>query len=397
MKYKACKVFIVVLIFILIATGCSHYNFGKVEIDELLILNAVGLDISHDNNDNVVAISAATKSLNAASQETSNVSVGQETKSGLLVSNGETIFEAIRKLATFADNRLFWGHVDYIIIGEEAAKDNLPQYLDFFMRDHELRLNSKVLIVKGNTAKSVFQQTIEGKNFIGDILENLFKAKGLMSISDEILLVEIMGMFDNAYISPYIPCIELINDPNNKIKLSGFALFKDTELSGYITDDMARGFNWIRGKIDSGVISVKDRNGQKVSLEIVDSKTDIIPVISDGKLDIKINLRFSTNIIGVMGSKNIFEKDALDFLKTQQEEIVRKEIKKVIEFAQQNNMDIFPICDIVHHKNPIYWKSIKDKWFEIFPKLNIMVEINSNINRTYDIKQPIRSGYGVEQ
>ena len=65
------------------------------------------------------------------------------------------------------------------------------------MRDHELRLNSKVLIVKDNTAKAVFQQTIEEENFIGDILENLFKSKGRMSISDELLLVEIMGMFDN--------------------------------------------------------------------------------------------------------------------------------------------------------------------------------------------------------
>lgn len=396
MNYKVYKILIVILIFMLIATGCSNISFGKVEIDELLILNAVGVDRSNDNNESTVAISAASKSINATSEETSNASAGQKGNSALLVSTGETVFEAIRKLSTFSEDRLFWGHVDYILIGEDAAKDNLPQYLDFFMRDHELRLNSKVLIVKDNTAKAVFQQTIEEENFIGDILENLFKSKGRMSISDELLLVEIMGMFDNTCISTYIPCIELINEPNNKIKLSGFALFKDTDLFGYITDDMARGFNWVRGKIDSGVISVKDKNGQKISLEIIESKTKIKPVISDGRLDIKIKILFSTNITGVMGTKNIFEKDELDFLKTQQEEAVKNEVKKIIEFAQKNNMDIFGICNEVHHKKPVYWKSIKDNWSEIFPNLNITVEVDSNINRTYDIKQPVRSGYGVD-
>jgi len=394
MRNKLWKSIIVVSTFILITTGCSHYDFGKIEIDDLLILNTVGVDRSYDNND-VVVISAASKSINATSEEASNTAGGQKTKSELLVSSGETVFEAVRKFSTYSDNRLFWGHVDYIIIGEDAAKDNLLQYLDFFIRDHELRLNSKVLIVKNNTAKDVIQQTIDVENFIGDILENLFESRGLTSISDEILLIEIMSMFDNTHICPYIPCIELIDEPNNRIKLSGFALFKDAKLFGYITDEMGRGFNWIRGRIDSGVISVKDKNGQKVSLEIVDAKTEIIPIVADGKLDIKINISFSTNITGIMGASNIFAKDALDFLKTQQEEVVRNEVKKVIELAQKNNMDILSISDTVHHKKPIFWESIKDSWSEIFPKLNITVEVDSNINRTYDIKQPIRSGYGV--
>jgi len=396
MKCKLFILLIVILIFTFIATGCKYLNFGRVEINDLLILNVAGIDKLY--NDDVITISAASKSVNAASEQTGNTAVGQKSKSKLLIAEGKTAFEAIWKLSTFADSMIFWGHVDYILVGENAAKDNLPQYLDFFMRDHELRLNSKIIIVKDNTALNVLRKTVDENNFIGDILDSLFQTKGRMSISDELFLVEIMNLFDSPHTSAYVPCVELIDDPYYKIKLSGFAVFKDTKLLGYITDEIARGFNWVRDRIDSTAISVKDRNGQNISLEVVDSKTEVKPIISGGKLEsIKINIRFSTNITGVTGTKNIFEKDVLDFLKSQQEEVVRNEVKKVIEFAQKNNIDIFGICGILHRKKPVYWRSMEDQWHELFPKINFIIEIDSNINRTYDIKQPVRSGYGVEQ
>ena len=60
-------------------------------------------------------------------------------------------------------------------------------------------------------------------------------------------------------------------------------------------------------------------------------------------------------------------------------------------------MDIFPISYEVYRKYPVLWESIKNDWNKIFPDLKISVNIDSVINRTYDIEEPIRSGYGVEK
>jgi spore germination protein KC len=61
------------------------------------------------------------------------------------------------------------------------------------------------------------------------------------------------------------------------ILLNGFAVFKGDKLVGYATDTTARGANWIRGKVKSGIIVVKDNDGEKISLEIIDSGVDVIP------------------------------------------------------------------------------------------------------------------------
>jgi len=177
----------------------------------------------------------------------------------------------------------------------------------------------------------------------------------------------------------------------------GFALFKGEKLSEYIKDNMARGLNWVRGKVDSGIIVVKDPSGQSVSLKITDAKTKVMPKLSQGDLDITIKVYFSTNVSDIKGTKNIFEKRTLDYLKEQQEHIVKKEIMEILSFAKENNMDIFPISDEVYHKYPVFWEGIKDSWSEVFPKLKISVEAESVINRTYDIKEPIKSGYGVKE
>ncbi|MCQ1530156.1 Ger(x)C family spore germination protein [Lutispora saccharofermentans] len=398
------KLTVLIFISLFLTAGCTKYNFGRTEINKILFVNAVGIDKAEDGSDDII-VSSATKNIKPASGSIGESS-DSKTKANILTSRGATNAEAIRNLSAFSDKRVFYGHAEYILVGENAAKDDMLKYIDLFNRDHEIRLNSKVLIVKGNTALCALREIGNEDIFVGDLLESLLSNKDKLSISDEIHIVDTMNMFDYPYMSPYIPCIEIVSgnyedsgEQSNidRLKLSGFALFKGEKLFGYITDRMARGFNWVRGKIRSGIIVVKEPGGQSVSLEITESKTKIIPKLTGGKLSIAINIRLSTNVISIKGTKNIFKKDILDYLENQQEETVKKEAEDILSFAKENNMDIFPISYEVYRKYPVLWESIKNDWNKIFPDLKISVNIDSVINRTYDIEEPIRSGYGVEK
>jgi spore germination protein KC len=59
------------------------------------------------------------------------------------------------------------------------------------------------------------------------------------------------------------------------------------------------------------------------------------------------------------------------------------------KFAQQNNIDFTDMTTIFEAKHPMLWKQYKDKWQENFPSLPINVQVQSKINRTYDIKNSI--------
>ncbi|MDD4835215.1 MAG: Ger(x)C family spore germination protein [Lutispora sp.] len=398
------KVYFLIILSVFFTGGCRAFDFGRAEINKILFINAIGIDKANDGSDDIV-VTAVSKNIEATTGERDGSSESK-TNANIFTSRGMTTFEAARNLSAYSDKKVFYGHVEYILIGESAAKDNILEYLDFFFRIFAARLNTKVLIVKDGSSHDIIKNMADEDIFIGDLLKSLLDEKKELSISDEIQIIQIMNMFDNIYMSPYIPCIEMKSyendNPNEKkskdrLQLAGFALFKEEKMFEYITDKMARGFNWIRGKVDSGVIVVKDPSGESISLKIIDARTKIIPKLSKGNLDVTIEVYFFTNVSDIKGTKDIFKKETLDYLEEQQENIIKKEIMEILSFAQKNNMDFFPISDEVYHKYPVFWEGIKDSWSEVFPKLKISVEAESVINRTYDIKEPIKSGYGVKE
>ena len=394
-------VFIFIIMLTMLATGCT-YDFGRTEIEKILFITTVGIDKAEDGSEDII-ITAISRNIEAYGK---NQSFPSMKRSNIIVSRSETISEAIRNLSSYSDKKIFFGHAEYILIGEKAAQDNLLKYLDIFSREHELRLNSKVIIVKEETAQSLLGKIADEDVSIRDYLRSLFNSNKNLSTSDEITIINIMNMLDDNLVSAYIPCIKIKKNiyensteksKKNIIELNGFALFKGEKLFGYITDEMARAFNWIKGKVHSGVIVLKSPSGENVSLEIVDSTTKIIPKLSEGGLEINVQINFSTNVTEIKGKENIFKEETLSFLENQQNNLVKKQIQDVLSFAKENNLDFFPISEIVYHKYPVKWQYMKDSWEKIFPEIKTRIEVNSVLNRTYDIKEPIKSGYGVEK
>lgn len=394
-------VFIFIIILTMLITGCA-YDFGKTEIEKILFITTIGIDKADDGSEDII-ITAISRNVEAYGKNSSSPSIK---KSNIIVSRGRTIFEAIRNISSYSDKKIFFGHAEYILMGEKAAQDNLLQYLDLFFREHELRLNSKVIIVKEETAQSLLDKITDENVFIRDYLISLFKSNKNLSTSDEIPIINIMNMLDDNIVSAYIPCIKIKKNiyenlaeksKKNMIELNGFALFKEEKLFGYITDEMARAFNWIRGKVHSGVIVLKSPSGENISLAIVDSSTKVIPKLSEEGLEINIQINFSTHVTEIKGKENIFKEETLSFLENQQNILVKKQIQDVLSFSKENNLDFFPISEIVYHKYPVKWQYIKDSWKKIFPDIKTNIEVNSVLNRTYDIKEPIRSSYGVKK
>lgn len=286
---------------ILLASTVGCRKFGAIEIDEILFASVFGVDVDEDGAGNVRITVSSMKVENGGGS-----GVGSPRKtSDILSSEGRTIFEAVRKLNASSERRLFYAHMKYILIGEEAAKKDILKYLDIFERDYEIRLNALVVIVRDGTAEEVLKKAKTTESFVADKLKILFSNRGKLSISDQIDQTDVMEMFDNTYMSAYIPCISLAGVTEREgeedkgkldIQLDGFAVFKGTELLGYMIGNDGRGLNWIRGKIESGVIVVKDFNGEDISLDIIDSSVNIVPRFDNDELSVLIKIQMSSNV-----------------------------------------------------------------------------------------------------
>lgn len=389
------------LLFIMLMTlsGCKLAFIGRTEMSRIEFIRAIAVDKVPDK-ENTVRLTIATQSI-----QSGGGGGGQQKMSEILFSEGETVFDAIRNFWNFMDKRPFWGHLEYIIIGEEAARDGLLKYIDFFCRDPEVRLNAKVFVTKGHRASEILEKGNRQDKFVFDRLEGLGENLWGQSVSNTVDLMEVMYILDNPFLSLYIPSLDLgmftksepSGDGKMDIVLGGFALFRGDKLVAHLNTELGMGINWLKNKIKSGVIIVKSPQGKNISLEIIESNTKLKPNIVDGKLSATLEVKTTSHIAEIRSSEDIFTEKTLAALEKEEQQAIKEEIESTIKFAQDNGLDFFGMAVKVFHKYPIEWEDVYEKdWEDVFPNISFNVKVVSKIPRTYNIKQPTKSKAGEE-
>jgi spore germination protein KC len=370
-------------------TGCTQIARSKIEIDDAIFVRVLSIDKGEKDN---VKVTITSKN---ATPNSSDAGPSIKQSSYSISAEGKTLAEAVRSLWSFSDRRPYYGHAEFILIGEDAAKEGLLKYIDYVSRDHQFRHSAKLYIVKGSSASSLVENAASGDLFIADRLKNLESDVTGLSISSVVTLAEAMFIFDNPNVSTFIPCLEQVNRPgmtndkdNTDIQLNGYAIFQKDKLNRYLQYNESRGINWIKNRIASGMIIVKGHNGEDITLEIINSHTVIKPKITKDKLTCDITVNFNTNIDEITAPDEVFNKSSIDSLVQQQEDIVKKEVENVLNIAQKSNLDFFGIIQEFHMKYPVMWKDIEKNWSELFPEISFNVMVDSKINRSYLIKEP---------
>lgn len=375
----------------IVMTGCKIVFPSPTQIQDIEFIRAVGIDKAPGDK---VKLTIATQRIVSGGG-----GGGSEQKiSEIVRSEGRTGFEAARNFWGYSEKRPFFGHLEYILIGEEAAKDGILKYLDFFTRDPEDRLNLNVFVVKGTDAGEMVRQGNTRDKFVFDRLEGIKEHYWGLSMINRVDLMEIMYILDTEYLSLYIPCVKLTEKTENSdghnegmdIALEGFAIFEGDRLAGYLEREMARGLSFLRNMAKSGVLNVRARNGSMVALELISSNRKMKPELMDGELRVAIEIDLKCNIAEIQSSEGVFDHESLRYLEEQSNQLIMDEVMKVIEFAREKRLDCFAAGDAVMHKYPCKWEDYLEKnWRDIFSEIDFEVTVRTNVSRTYDIKQPI--------
>lgn len=378
------------LVIVTALSGCTKFASGRSEIDKLFITRIISMD---EGQEGKVKITLTTKSLSTGGG-------GQEAmqKSESIVSEGDTVFDAARNLMVYSDRKPHYGHTEYILFGEALARKGILPYLDFVSRENEFRYNAKVYIVKGDTADSLVKKTNTSKMFIGDRISSVEEHLPYTSLSSIITLNEAMLVFDNKNLDTFIPFIEVTDTMTSEKKqdkfdilLRGYAIFRKDKLSYFTSKEEARGINWMMNRIDSGIIIVKSKSGEKISLDIIDNKVKIDSKIEGDELHCMVDISFTTNINEMMGSESVIDKESIKYLIEQQNKAIKKEAENSIRIAQENNSDHFSTITKFILKYPMMRDYLNKNWKDLFPDIKFDIKVTSNIKGTYLLDEPTGS------
>lgn len=381
-KNSIIPVLLISLLFLPLA-GC----WDRRELDDLAIVAGTAVDKSESPEE----IEVSAQIINPGQvQSPGSQGSGNGQAVTLVKSSNKGVFDAIRDINKSFNRKPFWAHNRIIIISEELAKEGIHRYLDFFYRDHEPYPTAYILISQGRASS-----LLELKPSIGNIeafgLAELVENQAATSFSPEINLQQFIDDLLSESISPIAPLGMIIKEKDKElVRLGGTAVFKSDKLAGVFNEKETRGLLWIKGLVKGGIIEFPcpDKDKDIIALEIKSAKGKIEPQIIDNRIRMNINIDITSDIGELMCFLDLKNPSIQDFLKEQQEKVIKEEIQSAITQGKNLQTDVFGFGTALHHKYPALWKELAPDWGDYLPELDYVVTIKSKLRRTGIIIKP---------
>lgn len=304
-------------------------------------------------------------------------------------STGHTIFDAVRNYITKTGRRLFFQYNEILVISDEVAEDDMEIVLDFFERDHEIRLNQFILITEDNAA-DILEATHEQEQVPAEAIVDMVQGQNFLGKGGEVTLFDFTGDIQSNGTSPHAPkiIIEEEEDGEEILKIEGIAVFDHFDkLAGFLEPDQARGLNWVAGNLDTTVLVVNEEGDSekidgKHSIEVIQIDSSIDPEFENNSPEITVTVNIQGNVGEKQSKTEIPIEDQKKALERQSATVIENEIKSAFEKSQELNADIFGFGDALYNHYPHQWQEIEDEWPEIYPELTINIDVEANVRRT---------------
>lgn len=389
MRQKSIKI-ICILAFILpilSLSGCwdSH------ELDTLAFVTGVGIDAGQQFGkiDMIAQIGIVSQSA-TAKDKTSNENTFQ-----LLEVNSNNISDAIEVMNRKSSRKLFFPHNAVIIFGKSQAQLGVRQYLDYFMRDEEARMEVKIFVAD-DTAKAILSVKPEQEKIttmaLMRIMENEMHKSQILAVS---LLDFTSRLIDNTT-SPIAPVISTVDENGStKLLLTGMGVFKDDKFTGILDKPLVTGYLWASGGANGTVLDVSTDTGTAAfRVTNASSKTDL--TLQDGNVKVSLTITGQLSADEMQGFTDMKLSDVFPQLKQAAAEEIEKLVMECFQRTQQLNTDIYGYGTAVHRKYPDQWKTMEAEWDRIYPTVTLETDVKIALTDMGKISDSLDMEHGHE-
>lgn len=365
---------ILITIFLFTQTGC----WNSREINELAFVLSIALDKADDG----FKVTAQIAKPETYSKTPAGVggTTEKEKPFWVISGNGKTIFEAVRNMASISSRRIFWSHIKVIIIGEELARSNVLEILDFFSRNPELRLRTWVAVTQGEAGKTLEIIPIMEKDPSQNI-EKIIDKTNLAGFAYSIMLKNFLEEYLDPYMDPVASKIVVTTlDSRPTIKLQGASVFGGSNMVGWLNEDETRGLLWIKNKINGSVRVVNcPYDGLPISLEIKRGKTKIKSYLNNGIPGFTINVSASGKLIEKACTTDFNNPQTISALENALESVIRNDIETVVTAAQKFDSDFLNFGHTFQREHKNEWQQISVNWPHIIKDAKVDINVKVDI------------------
>lgn len=367
--------------------GC----WDAIEIENLKFIMVMGID--REPSGRVLV------SLHAVNVEQLNVSTESSSSSGgelpyyLTTVRGRSLYEAFHNYFTRKHGRRgHFGHLQAIILGEEFAKDSLPECIDWLNRERELSVETEIFLARGRAYDLMKVKPIQ-ERVSGSFIEGLETETANIGFVPTATVPILLTAFTTPGREAIIPLLEkgkldLLGqgEKNETLQLGGAGVFRGSKFCGWLTPNETRGYLWITGKPRDPLVIV-GMDERKVAFDVQEIKRKIKPHITGNKVRISVEMEARGEVAEIFGRGPHVDEAFFKEVGKRAADEIKQEIKNTIALAQRLGSDFIGFGEIVRGStNNKKWKELD--WRTQFPQVPVEVKVKGLVRR---------SGVAVEQ
>ncbi|MCL2096892.1 MAG: Ger(x)C family spore germination protein [Oscillospiraceae bacterium] len=392
------------IIFTAFLFSLAYINKERIPRPEELktfdFITTSGIDIDLNGGGENFSISYISRSDNGGVGEGGggNDKSGQNSGKNIFNVKSNTLSGAFDKLHNLTNKSVNDSHLEYILIGEETAKENLDYFTDYYSKRRSIRLSVKTFITKGMTSEDFIRKASTSEIDADAKLHGLVNDGSRISSLTKKNLKNLMQIFYSKDRTGLIPALAIKESPVETSKTDdngdeksytfdfyGLGIIKDGKLKDYLPASLVRSYLILTGKLNATDIEVNGENGDlfvfavknsitKTSFEF-DAQNKPEKVI----FDVSIETEFDET---ASNSKEAFNLNKLNALQSGK---IKSEIERLIETSRETDADFLGIGESLSIRHPYKWHNIKDEWHNLFKNIDYEIKISVKTTRYYNL------------
>lgn len=391
---KKISVLLLIVMNTVLLTGC----WDRVEINDIAIVMAVGVDKTDEGDICLSLLVPISKKLSSSGGDNGKGGGGDEAPTLVISESGKDIIDAFRKLQAKLPREILFSHTRVIIIGERLAREGVAGVFDFFSRPRQSNLRTDILFTKEN-----IDEVLGGNPGIERSVAEVFREEGEMGVGLKIDLKDFINMMNEEGINPLgaqlvkIPLTaktkrdektEESKPQKTYFSIRGAAVFQQDKLVGWMNYNEVKGVLWLRDEMKSGVGSLnvnvpEEKGGGTIGIRILEAKTELQPKIDEEELTMSVSVETKAVIYNNSSKMDLSDPKAIYDIEKMAERFIEERTQIALDKLQQElRCDVLGFGTAVYREYPQEWKEkYKDDWDEVFPELNVEVACKVSLPR----------------
>jgi len=407
--------------------GCSTIYSNYREIQQLLVIQTLGMDLADTGG---VQVSMAAPAENSGSSPRQ------------MSAQGGTITAAIDRAYRHSyEEEIFFSHVNHLLLGEATAESGIQPFLDYICQSPTLRLDIPLYIVREGSAQDAIMGVGDDTHGISEVMQSVRESFASPSNSKVFTVMDTLSSLERhgSALVCAVQCLPTSESSSGEASSSqgdtppnggsgdtgssesngsngdstsensgnpsgdsgsepagksivavpaGYAVIREGKLCKYIEPEEGVALGLLTGSVPITPLEVRDKNGKAATLEIDNGSADIRPVWG-GKGQLKgLDIQVHVNAFVLeAGTSEENSGEYINHLTAQLEAAISQRVSSLLQSSMKLKADFLGLSSLIERQSPENYRLMEQSFSELLPGLEMQITVSGNLSHTNDTKE----------